>query len=61
MSYNRTRLDEATLQEVLSVRDFAFEHKLTSDEQLRLVRLLGSFATKQELLMNARLRSKIRH
>jgi hypothetical protein len=61
MSYNRTRLDEATLQEVLSVRDFAFEHKLTSDEQLRLVRPLGSFATKQELLMNARLRSKIRH
>jgi hypothetical protein len=61
MSYNRTRFDEATLQEVLSVRDFAFEHKLTSDEQLRLVRLLGSFATKQELLMNARLRSKIRH
>ncbi|WP_145643860.1 hypothetical protein [Neorhizobium alkalisoli] len=53
-------VDQTSLQEVMRVTDFALRHKLKSDEQLRLIKLLGTFATKQELLMNARLDSKIR-
>jgi hypothetical protein len=52
--------DQHGLQEVVRVTDFALKHKLKSDEQLRLITALGSFATRQELLMNARLGSKIR-
>jgi len=48
-------------QQVMTIRDFALKYKLTSDEQLRLTKLFGTFATKQELLMNARLKSRIRH
>jgi len=48
-------------QRVMTIIDFALQYKLTSDEQLRLTKLFGTFATKQELLMNARLRSRIRH
>jgi hypothetical protein len=55
-----TPLDRNALQEVIRVTDFALKHKLKSDEQLRLIRLLGSFATRQELLMNARLELKAR-
>lgn len=48
-------------QEVMTIIDFALKYKLTSDEQLRLTKLFGMFATKQELLMNARTKSRIRH
>lgn len=47
------------LREVVRVADFVLEHRLTNDEQLRLLKLLGSFATRQELLMN--MRRKARH
>jgi len=47
-------------QEVMTITEFALRYKLTSDEQLRLTKLFGMFATKQELLMNARLKSRIR-
>lgn len=48
-------------QQVTTITEFALQYKLTSDEQLRLTKLFGMFATKQELLMNARLKSRIRH
>jgi len=48
-------------QQVMTITEFALKHKLTSDEQIRLTKLFGMFATKQELLMNARLKSRIRH
>lgn len=47
-------IDEKGLTEVMKIADFATRYRLTSDEQLRLTKLLGTFATKQELLMNAR-------
>lgn len=48
-------------QQVMTVTEFALQYKITSDEQLRLTKLLGMFATKQEFLMNVRLKSRIRH
>lgn len=48
-------------QQVTTITEFALQYKLTSDEQLRLTKLFGMFATKHELLMNARLKSRIRH
>lgn len=48
-------------QQVMKITDFALKYGLTSDEQLRLTKLFGMFATKQELLMNARLKSRFRH
>ncbi len=48
-------------QQVMTIADFALKYKLASDEQLRLTKLFGMFATKQELLMNARIKSRIRH
>ncbi|TWF43967.1 hypothetical protein [Neorhizobium alkalisoli] len=59
MKYEKAA-DQHGLREVVRVTDFALKNKLKSDEQLRLITLLGSFATRQELLMNARLGSKIR-
>jgi hypothetical protein len=53
-------VDQKGLREVMRVTDFALQHNLKSDEQLRLLKLLGTFATKQELLMNAHLSSKTR-
>lgn len=55
------KIDDKSLKAVMSVREFCLAYKLTSDEQLRLTRLLGSYATKHELLMNARMKSKIRY
>lgn len=43
-----------TLMEVLSVRDFAKRYLLTAQEEERLVTLFGGFATRAELLANAR-------
>jgi hypothetical protein len=39
---------------VTPVADFARRYRLPKDEENRLVKLFGSFATKSELLMNAR-------
>lgn len=58
---DKTGLKIEGAQRVMTIIDFALQYKLTSDEQLRLTKLFGMFATKQELLMNARLKSRIRH
>ncbi|MBM7050403.1 MULTISPECIES: hypothetical protein [Rhizobium] len=44
---------ESKLREVWSVEDFARRHRICKDEEVRLKRLFGDFATKQELLSNA--------
>jgi len=47
------RLGEAGLHKVWSVSEFVKRHHIDSDEETRLLRLLGPFASEQELLMNA--------
>ncbi len=44
---------ESKLREVWSVEDFARRHRITKEEEARLKKLFGDFATKQELLSNA--------
>ncbi|MGY5800526.1 hypothetical protein [Rhizobium hainanense] len=46
-------VDESKLREVWSVEDFARRHRICKDEEARLKKLFGDFATKQELLSNA--------
>jgi hypothetical protein len=58
---DKTGLKIEGAQRVMTIIDFALEYKLTSDEQLRLTKLFGMFATKQELLMNARTKSRTRY
>jgi hypothetical protein len=41
------------LKKVWSVADFAKRYRLDHHEEERLLKLLGAFATEQELLMNA--------
>ncbi|MDL2401514.1 hypothetical protein [Rhizobium mayense] len=41
------------LQEVWSVEDFVRRHRICKEEEARLKKLFGNFATKQELLSNA--------
>lgn len=48
------QVQRSGLQEVLSVRDFAKRYRLEKDEEERLVALFGGFATRAELLANAR-------
>jgi len=47
------RIQENRLREVWSVSEFARRHRLNQEEEKRLRKLLGDFATRQELLMNA--------
>lgn len=47
------KADESRLREVWSVEDFARRHRICKDEEVRLKKLFGDFATKQELLSNA--------
>ncbi|MGG6898635.1 MULTISPECIES: hypothetical protein [Rhizobium] len=44
---------ESKLREVWSVEDFARRHRIGKEEEARLKKLFGDFATKQELLSNA--------
>ncbi|NLS20554.1 hypothetical protein HGP16_28970 [Rhizobium sp. P40RR-XXII] len=46
-------VDRSRLREVWSVQDFARRHRLCQEEEARLKKLFGDFATKQELLSNA--------
>jgi len=46
-------IEEKSLRKVWSVTDFARRYRLDTDEETRLLKLLGPFATQQELLMNA--------
>lgn len=47
------KIQDNKLREVWSVAEFARRHRLDAEEEKRLRRLLGDFATRQELLMNA--------
>jgi hypothetical protein len=47
------KLQDNKLREVWSVADFARRHRLDAQEERRLRKLLGDFATRHELLMNA--------
>jgi hypothetical protein len=58
---NTQDIEGKGLKAVMSVRDFCLAYKLTSDEQIRLIRLLGTYATKQEILMNVQMKSKVRY
>lgn len=46
-------LQQSGMKKVWSVTDFARHYRLDKDEENRLLQLLGSFASEQELLMNA--------
>ncbi|MFN7104132.1 MAG: hypothetical protein ACK4N1_16080 [Pseudorhizobium sp.] len=47
------RFEDTGLRKVWSVSEFSKRYRLQSEEEQRLLKLLGSFATEQELLMNA--------
>ncbi|MBW6420450.1 hypothetical protein KX729_03275 [Rhizobium sp. XQZ8] len=46
-------LENIGLKKVWSVSEFARRYRLEKDEEKRLLKLLGPFASQQELLMNA--------
>ncbi|NLS01393.1 hypothetical protein HGP17_31550 [Rhizobium sp. P38BS-XIX] len=46
-------VNESRLREVWSVEDFSRRHRIGKEEEARLRKLFGDFATKQELLSNA--------
>ncbi len=50
---NSADIEEKGLKTVWSVADFARRYRLNNEEETRLLKLLGPFATQQELLMNA--------
>ena len=50
---NIEKVDENKLREVWSVEDFVRRHRICKEEEARLKKLFGDFATKQELLSNA--------
>lgn len=47
------RFQDTGLRKVWSVSEFSKRYRLQTEEEQRLLKLLGSFATEQELLMNA--------
>ncbi|RWX75794.1 hypothetical protein EPK99_19115 [Neorhizobium lilium] len=47
------KLSDKNLKKVWSVTDFAKRYRLDGEEESRLLKLLGSFASEHELLMNA--------
>jgi hypothetical protein len=47
------QIQEIGLRRVWSVSEFAKRYRLERTEEARLLKLLGAFATEQELLMNA--------
>lgn len=47
------QFQEKGLRKVWSVSEFAKRYRLEREEEARLLKLLGAFATEQELLMNA--------
>jgi hypothetical protein len=47
------QLEQVNIRKVWSVSEFAKRYRLDAKEESRLQKLLGSFATEQELLMNA--------
>ncbi len=47
------QITEFGIRKVWSVSEFAKRYRLEREEEARLTKLLGAFATEQELLMNA--------
>jgi hypothetical protein len=47
------QLEQIGLRKVWSVSEFARRYRLETEEESRLLKLLGPFASEQELLMNA--------
>jgi|APAra7269096613_1048513.scaffolds.fasta_scaffold110303_1 hypothetical protein len=54
MSTNVPYIATEGLKEVINVADFARRYRLPKDEEYRLIKLFGLFASKYELVMNAR-------
>jgi hypothetical protein len=50
---NLDEIDSKGLKKVWNVAEFAKRYRLEREEEARLLKLLGPFATQQELLMNA--------
>ena len=50
---NLEDIDSKGLKKVWSVAEFAKRYRLDRGEETRLLKLLGPFASQQELLMNA--------
>lgn len=50
---NVEQLEQIGLRKVWSVSEFARRYRLETEEEGRLLKLLGPFASEQELLMNA--------
>lgn len=48
-----TDLQQSGVKKVWSVSDFSKRYRLDQEEEARLIKLLGTFASEQELLMNA--------
>jgi hypothetical protein len=46
-------IENVSLKKVWNVSEFARRYRLDQDEEKRLLKLLGTFASQQELLMNA--------
>ncbi|AYG57520.1 hypothetical protein [Rhizobium jaguaris] len=57
---NIEKVGENKLREVWSVEDFVRRHRICKEEEARLKKLFGDFATKQELLSNAQRPSQFR-
>jgi hypothetical protein len=50
---NISGIENTGLKKVWNVSDFAKRYRLDNEEETRLLKLLGTFASEQELLMNA--------
>lgn len=50
---DQQRAETSGLKKVWNVAEFAKRYRLDSQEQNRLLKLLGPYASEQELLMNA--------
>ncbi|OQP85430.1 hypothetical protein BTR14_16190 [Rhizobium rhizosphaerae] len=48
------KLEDVKMRSVRSVEEFCRRYRLSQEENVRLTRLFGNFASEQELLMNAR-------
>lgn len=51
---DRAKIEDGKTRSVRSVDDFCQRYRLSQEENVRLTRLFGNFASEQELLMNAR-------
>ncbi|TWF56701.1 hypothetical protein [Neorhizobium alkalisoli] len=50
---NISDIQNTGLKKVWNVSEFAKRYRLDNEEETRLLKLLGAFASEQELLMNA--------